>query len=96
MMKWMARFAATGIVILLSVATWEVAAPDPAQAEIPLRPADIEWAPPSWHPDPEAISVIGEIEGRNILLVDDLTETAGTLVNAAALLKSRGAGQIRA
>ena len=44
----------------------------------------------------EAISVIGEIEGRNVLLVDDLTETAGTLVNAAALLKSRGAGQIRA
>jgi ribose-phosphate pyrophosphokinase len=44
----------------------------------------------------EAISVIGEIEGRNILLVDDLTETAGTLVNAAALLKSRGARQIRA
>jgi len=44
----------------------------------------------------EAISVIGEIEGRNILLVDDLTETAGTLVNASALLKSRGAGRIRA
>ena len=44
----------------------------------------------------EAISVIGEIDGRNILLVDDLTETAGTLVNAAALLKSRGANKIRA
>ncbi|MFM8419928.1 MAG: ribose-phosphate diphosphokinase [Verrucomicrobiota bacterium] len=44
----------------------------------------------------EAISVIGEIDGRNILLVDDLTETAGTLVNAAALLKSRGAHKIRA
>ncbi|HTI69744.1 MAG TPA: ribose-phosphate pyrophosphokinase [Candidatus Limnocylindria bacterium] len=44
----------------------------------------------------EAISVIGEIDGRNILLVDDLTETAGTLVNAAALLKSRGAARIRA
>jgi ribose-phosphate pyrophosphokinase len=44
----------------------------------------------------EAISVIGEIDGRNILLVDDLTETAGTLVNAAALLKSRGADKIRA
>lgn len=43
----------------------------------------------------EAISVIGEIEGRNVLLVDDLTETAGTLVNAAALLKNRGARQIR-
>jgi ribose-phosphate pyrophosphokinase len=44
----------------------------------------------------EAISVIGDIEGRNVLLVDDLTETAGTLVNAAALLKNRGARQIRA
>ncbi|KAB2662382.1 MAG: ribose-phosphate pyrophosphokinase [Verrucomicrobia bacterium] len=44
----------------------------------------------------EAISVIGDIDGKNILLVDDLTETAGTLVNAAALLKSRGARQIRA
>lgn len=44
----------------------------------------------------EAISVIGEIEGRNVLLVDDLTETAGTLTNAAILLKERGAKQIRA
>lgn len=44
----------------------------------------------------EAISVIGDIDGRNVLLVDDLTETAGTLVNAAALLKNRGARQIRA
>ena len=44
----------------------------------------------------EAISVIGEIEGKNVLLVDDLTETAGTLVNAASLLKSRGAKKILA
>ena len=44
----------------------------------------------------EAISVIGEIEGKNILLVDDLTETAGTLVNAASLLKQRGARRIQA
>ncbi len=44
----------------------------------------------------EAISLIGEIDGKNILLVDDLAETAGTLVNAAALLKGRGARKIRA
>ena len=44
----------------------------------------------------EAISVIGEIEGKNVLLVDDLTETAGTLVNAASLLKQRGARRIQA
>ena len=32
------------------------------------------------------MAVIGEIRGRNVLLVDDLTETAGTLVNASGLL----------
>ena len=42
----------------------------------------------------EAMGVIGEIRGRNVLMVDDLTETAGTLVNAAALLKKKGAKQI--
>ncbi len=44
----------------------------------------------------EAISLIGEVDEKNILLVDDLAETAGTLVNAAALLKARGAKKIRA
>lgn len=42
----------------------------------------------------EATAVIGDIAGRNVLLVDDLTETAGTLTSAAALLKSRGAEKI--
>ena len=42
----------------------------------------------------EAMAVIGEIRGRNVLLVDDLTETAGTLVNAATLLKRKGAKRI--
>jgi len=42
----------------------------------------------------EAMAVIGDIKDRNILMVDDLTETAGTLVNAAALLKSKGAKTI--
>ncbi len=44
----------------------------------------------------EATAVIGDIAGKNVLLVDDLTETAGTLTNAAALLKSRGADKILA
>ena len=42
----------------------------------------------------ESMAVIGEIEGRNILLVDDLTETAGTLTQAAILLKKKGAQSI--
>ena len=44
----------------------------------------------------EAINVVGEVEGRHVLLVDDLTTTAGTLVSAAKLLKSRGALSIKA
>jgi ribose-phosphate pyrophosphokinase len=42
----------------------------------------------------ESLAVIGDIKGKNILLVDDLTETAGTLTTAAALLKKKGARQI--
>ena len=44
----------------------------------------------------EAMSVIGDVEGRNILMVDDLTETAGTLTSAATLLKKRGACSVTA
>jgi ribose-phosphate pyrophosphokinase len=44
----------------------------------------------------ESMAVIGEIKGKNILLVDDLTETAGTLTEAASLLKKKGAKQILA
>jgi len=44
----------------------------------------------------EALHVIGEVEGKNVLLVDDLTETAGTLTSAAALLKKQGAKDIYA
>src|SRR6185295_11673783 len=35
----------------------------------------------------ESMAVIGEIRGKNVLMVDDLTETAGTLTTAAGLLK---------
>jgi len=42
----------------------------------------------------ESMAVIGEIRGKNVLMVDDLTETAGTLTNASALLRKRGAKKI--
>ena len=44
----------------------------------------------------ESMAVIGDIKGKNILLVDDLTETAGTLTSATALLKKKGAKRILA
>jgi ribose-phosphate pyrophosphokinase len=39
----------------------------------------------------ETLNVIGDVEDRQVILVDDLTETAGTLTNAARVLKERGA-----
>jgi ribose-phosphate pyrophosphokinase len=42
----------------------------------------------------EAQNVIGEVEGCEVILVDDLTETAGTLCSAARILKERGAAKI--
>ena len=44
----------------------------------------------------ESMALIGEIEGCDTLLVDDLTETAGTLTQAAELLKKKGAGRVLA
>ena len=44
----------------------------------------------------ESMADIGEVRGKNVLLVDDLTETAGTLVTAAAMLKRKGAKKILA
>jgi ribose-phosphate pyrophosphokinase len=44
----------------------------------------------------EAMNVIGEVEGRDVLLVDDMTETAGTLTAAAEILHKHGARRIYA
>lgn len=44
----------------------------------------------------EAMMVIGDIQGKSVLLVDDLTETAGTLSAAAEILKRMGAACILA
>ncbi len=44
----------------------------------------------------ESMTVIGEIKGKTVLMVDDLTETAGTLTAAAKLLHERGAKKILA
>lgn len=44
----------------------------------------------------EAQHVIGEVEGKNVLLVDDLTETAGTLASAACRLREAGAKDVYA
>jgi ribose-phosphate pyrophosphokinase len=42
----------------------------------------------------EAINVVGEVQGCDVLLVDDITETAGTLTAAAKLLREHGARSV--
>ncbi len=39
----------------------------------------------------EIMNIIGDVEGRSCIIVDDLVDTAGTLCNAAGALKQRGA-----
>jgi ribose-phosphate pyrophosphokinase len=44
----------------------------------------------------EVMHVIGEIESRNCVIMDDMADTAGTLVKAAEVLKERGAKSVMA
>ena len=43
-----------------------------------------------------SITAIGEIEGKDIIIVDDMIDTAGTLCKAAEVLMNRGANSVRA
>ncbi len=43
-----------------------------------------------------SMTVIGEVAGKNIVLVDDLVDTAGTLTKAADMMMDRGAASVRA
>jgi ribose-phosphate pyrophosphokinase len=42
----------------------------------------------------EVMNIIGEVEGRTCVLVDDIVDTAGTLCKAADALKAHGAGKV--
>ncbi len=42
----------------------------------------------------QVMNIIGEVKGHDCLLLDDMVDTAGTLTEAAAALRSKGAGKI--
>ena len=44
----------------------------------------------------DTMELIGDVEGKNVVLVDDMVDTAGTLVKAAQIMKGRGALSVRA
>jgi ribose-phosphate pyrophosphokinase len=44
----------------------------------------------------EEISIIGDVEGKHVVIIDDLVDTAGTLTFAATVMRDRGALSVRA
>jgi len=44
----------------------------------------------------EAMNIIGDVEGKTAVVLDDMVDTAGTLTQAAMALKTRGTSQIYA
>ena len=44
----------------------------------------------------EVMNIIGEVDGKNVIIVDDMIDTAGTIVNAAQALKEQGARRVLA
>ena len=44
----------------------------------------------------EVMNIIGEVEGKNCVMIDDMVDTAGTLCHAAGALKERGAASVDA
>lgn len=44
----------------------------------------------------EVMNIIGDVSGRTVVLCDDIMDTAGTMVNAAAALQAQGASKVLA
>lgn len=44
----------------------------------------------------KAFNVVGDIKGKDLVIIDDIIDTAGTLIEAATALKKEGAGKIYA
>lgn len=63
-----------------------------AQLQVPL--AFVEKRRTNNAERPEALSLIGEVEGKNVLLVDDEVNTAGSIVNAVNVVREAGAKEV--
>jgi ribose-phosphate pyrophosphokinase len=44
----------------------------------------------------EVMNIIGEVEGHDVIIIDDMVDTAGTMVKAATALKNKGATSVMA
>ena len=44
----------------------------------------------------DSMTLIGDVEGKAVIIVDDIIDTAGTITKAADLMKAKGANSVRA
>lgn len=44
----------------------------------------------------ESMQIIGDVKGKNVVIVDDMVDTAGTITKAADIMKAAGAESVRA
>ncbi|MDQ1244182.1 MAG: ribose-phosphate pyrophosphokinae [Campylobacterota bacterium] len=44
----------------------------------------------------EVMNIIGDVEGKDVIMIDDMVDTAGTMVKAATALKNKGASSVMA
>ena len=42
------------------------------------------------------MQIIGDVEGKNVVIIDDMVDTAGTITKAADIMKAAGANTVRA
>ncbi len=77
-----------------------IVSPDPGRVKLASKyahklDADVAFVNkrrnPGEHNVAEALEVVGEVDGRHAVIVDDMIDTAGTVVSAADLLRERGA-----
>lgn len=61
--------------------------------DVPLAIVDKRRPKPN---ESEVMNIIGEVKGKNVLIVDDMIDTAGTLCHAAEAVKQRGAISVTA
>jgi len=61
--------------------------------EMPIAIIDKRRPKPN---ESEIMNIIGDVKGKNVIIADDMTDTAGTLTNAAKALKNLGANEIYA
>lgn len=87
----------------LNIENLSIAAPDMGGAKRAGKYAKLLDAPViishKERPKPNqvgSITAIGEVKDRNVLIVDDMVDTAGTICMAANMLKEKGARSVRA